>query len=192
MEGGEASKLTSCPAHEMVGGPTRIPDELRKELKLTPPENVEGIEARETGWVGYSRLHYPTWAVADAELTPESLATLIAGDAAIEPSAVSLPIPTQLQLPDNRPIFTVLTGKNPYGKQGCTAGDELRIAMYLVKGASAFRVLEWPAATCQLGRATRFELSPDGNLTISYSNGSTAHFAWTSDHFERSELGLAP
>ncbi|MEW6435106.1 MAG: hypothetical protein AB1730_26700 [Myxococcota bacterium] len=191
MEGGEASKVTTCPAGEMVGGPTRIPDELRKTLKLAPIEAVEGIEARATGWVGFSRLHYPTWVVGDADFTPESLSALIAGDAAIEPSSVHLPIPAQLQLPDNRPIFTVLTGKNPYAEKGCVVGNELRMAMYVVNGATAFRVLEWPAATCQLGRAMRFELSPEGNLTIGYTNGSTAHFAWAGDHFERSELGLA-
>jgi hypothetical protein len=190
-EGGEASKLTSCPAGDMVGGPTRIPDELRKSLKLTPPDNVEGIEPRETGWVGFSRLHYPTWAVGDAELTPASLAALVAGDGAIEPSSVALPIPSKLQLPDNRPIFTVLTGKNPYAGTNCVSGAELRMAMYVVKGATAMRVLEWPAATCTLGRAMRFELTPDGNLAIGYTNGSTAHFTWADDHFERSELGLA-
>ncbi|MEW5739538.1 MAG: hypothetical protein AB1938_11465 [Myxococcota bacterium] len=191
MEGGEASKLATCPAGEMVGGPTRIPDDLRKALKLTPIDSVEGIEARETGWVGFSRLHYPTWVVGDAELTPESLGQLIAGDGAIEPSSVALPIPARLQLPDNRPIFTVLTGKNPYAGSTCVTGNELRMAMYVVKGATAFRVLEWPAATCQLGRAMRFDLNPEGNLTIGYTNGSTAHFTWADDHFERSELGLA-
>lgn len=191
MEGGEATKLTTCPAGEMVGGPTRIPEELRKALKLSPIDSVEGIEARETGWVGYSRLHYPTWVVGDAELTPESLGQLIAGQAAIEPSSVALPIPAKLQLPDNRPIFSVLTGKNPYLGTTCVQGNELRMAMYVVKGATAFRVLEWPAATCQLGRAMRFELNPDGNLTIGYTSGSTAHFTWAGDHFERSELGLA-
>jgi len=191
-EGGEASKLSTCPAGDMVGGPARIPDELRKALKLTPPDNVEGIEARATGWVGYSRLHYPTWAVADAELTPQSLGALVAGDGAIEPSSVALPIPSKLQLPDNRPIFTVLTGKNPYSGTTCTQGAELRMAMYVVKGSTAVRVLEWPAATCTLGRAMRFELSPEGSLSIGYTNGSTAHFTWVDEHFERSELGLAP
>jgi hypothetical protein len=70
-------------------------------------------------------------------------------------------------------------------------GNELRMAMYAVSGAAALRVLEWPAATCQLGRAMRFELSPEGNLLIGYTGGSTAHFTWAGDHFERSELGLA-
>jgi hypothetical protein len=190
-EGAEASKLTTCPATEMVGGPTRVPDELRKALKLTPPEGVEGIEARATGWVGFSRLHYPTWAVGDAEFTPASLAALVVGDAAIQADSVQLPIPTTLRLPDNRPIVTLLTGRNPYAGKGCVVGNELRMAMYAVSGAAALRVLEWPAATCQLGRAMRFELSPEGNLLIGYTGGSTAHFTWAGDHFERSELGLA-
>ena len=55
----------------MEGGPTRLPDEFRKALKLAPPADVEGVEARETGWIGFSKLHYPTWVQADAELTVE-------------------------------------------------------------------------------------------------------------------------
>lgn len=190
--GGEAERLSTCEGGSMVGGPTRLPDELRKALKLTPTDTVEGIEARATGWVGYSRLHYPTWLSGDAPFTPQSLAQLVAGEGAIDPTSVQLPIPNQLQLPDNRPIFTVLTGKNPYSGGDCTVGNELRMAMYVVSGASASRVLEWPAATCQLGRAMRFELTPDGMLVIGYTNGSTARFTWTAEHFERSELGLAP
>ena len=65
MAGGEPSKLTSCPTGDMVGGPTRVPDELRKTLKLAPSADVEGIEPREKGWLGFSKLHYPTWAAAD-------------------------------------------------------------------------------------------------------------------------------
>lgn len=189
VEGGEPSKLTSCPTGEMAGGPTRIPDELRKNLKLAPTADVEGIEAREHGWVGFSKLHYPTWAQGDSDFTVDTLGELIAGDQDIDPASVSLAIPHQLLLPDNRPIFTVLTGKNPYAKDTCVEGNELRMAMYVVKGATASRVLEWPAATCKLGRAMRFELSEEGNLTIGYTNGNTAHFTWTVDHFERSELG---
>jgi hypothetical protein len=189
--GGEASLLSTCPSGEMAGGPTRLPDELRKTLKLSPSPEVEGIEAREHGWVGFSKLHYPTWAEGEAALTPGSLAELVLGDAAVDPSSAALPIPLQLILPDNRPIFTMLTGKNPYlKKDACADGNELRMAMYVVKGVTAARVLEWPAATCKLGRAMRFELSAEGELTIGYTNGSTAHFTWAGDHFERSELGL--
>lgn len=189
VAGGEPSKLTTCPTQEMVGGPTRLPDELRKALKSPPPADVEGIEARPAAWVGYSRLHYPTWVLADEDLTADTLATVIAGDQVVDPASVALPIPKQLTLPDDRPIFTVLTGKNPYAKDKCAPDAELRMAMYVAKGKVATRVLEWPAATCNLGRAMRLELSPEGNLVIGYTNGSTSHFTWSGDHFERSELG---
>lgn len=187
----EPVKTITCPTGEMVGGPTRLPDAFRTTLKLQPAADVEGIEARATGWVGYSKLHYPTWVVGDADFTPESLATLIAFDNAIDPASVALPIPRTLVLGDNRPLFTLLTGKNPYSKDSCNPSNELRMAMYVVKGNVAARVLEWPAATCTLGRAMRFELEPEaGQLLIGYTNGQTARFVWTADHFERSELGL--
>jgi hypothetical protein len=190
VSGQEPVKTFSCPSGEMVGGPTRLPDELRKNLKLAPPSEVEGIEARPKGWVGYSKLHYPTWAVSDTEFTPESLGQLIAFDNAIDPASVALPIPRQLVLQDNRPLFTMLTGKNPYLNEKCNPSNELRMAIYVVKGNVASRVLEWPAATCGLGRAMRFELEAEtGQLLIGYTNGQTAHFVWSTDHFERSELG---
>ncbi len=189
MEGGEASKITTCPTGDMVGGPARLPDELRKNLKLTPTPDVEGIEAREKGWLGYSKLHYPTWALADDTFTADSLAELIAGDSAIPPASVSLPA-VKLVLNDNRPIFTILTGKNPYVKDSCISENELRMAMYVTKDRVASRVLEWPAATCKLGKAMRLELGAEGSLEIGYTSGTTHHFTWTVDHFERSELGL--
>ncbi len=192
-DGAEAALMSTCPNGDMPGGPTRIPDEFRRTLKLAPTQEVEGIEAREHGWVGFSKLHYPTWAAGDSDFTAESLAELVLGDAAIAPESVNLPIPPRLVLPDNRPIFTMLSGKDPYAKkEGCIEGSELRMAMYVVKGAVAARVLEWPASTCKLGRGMRFELSADGQLTIGYTNGSTAHFSWSGDHFERSELGKNP
>lgn len=189
MEGGEPSKITTCPTGDMAGGPTRLPDELRKNLKLTPTPDVEGLEAREKGWLGYSKLHYPTWALGDETFTAESLAELIAGDAAIPPAAVALPA-VKLVLNDNRPIFTILTGKNPYVKDTCVSENELRMAMYVTRDRVASRVLEWPAATCKLGKAMRLELSADGSLEIGYTSGTTHHFTWIVDHFERSELGL--
>lgn len=189
MEGGEPSKITTCPTGEMASGPTRIPDELRRNLKLAPTPEVEGIEARETGWLGFSKLHYPTWAYGDETITAESLAELIAGEAAIPPASVALPA-TRLVLNDNRPIFTILTGKNPYVKDRCISENELRMAMYVTKDRVASRVLEWPAATCKLGKAMRLELGAEGSLEIGYTSGTTHHFTWTVDHFERSELGM--
>ena len=191
IEGGEPSKITTCPTGEMAGGPTRLPDELRRNLKLTPTPDVEGIEARQKGWLGYSKLHYPTWALSDEALTSDSLAELIAGDTAIPPAAVALPA-VRLVLNDNRPIFTILTGKNPYVKDTCVSENELRMAMYVTKDRVASRVLEWPAATCKLGKAMRLELGAEGSLEIGYTGGTTHHFTWTVDHFERSELGMRP
>jgi len=93
-------------------------------------------------------------------------------------------------MPDGRLLLAVLSGENPYTADGkCDAGKELRLGLYLVKGKTAQRVLEWPAATCALGRATSVVLDEEGALSIGYSNGPTINFAWSGDHFERTELG---
>ncbi len=189
---GDAVKLNNCPKGVMLGGDTRLPDELRKNLKVLPPADAEGVEAREKGWVAYSKLHYPMWALGDEAMTKEVLESLVAPDgASVNPKKVALNIPETLNLNNGWKVLTVLTGENPFAKEPCLMDKELRLAMYAVKGAEARRVLEWPAATCQLGRAMQFELSEDGNLSIGYTTGSTAHFTWTNDHFERSELGRA-
>ncbi|MBK7858098.1 MAG: hypothetical protein IPJ65_05640 [Archangiaceae bacterium] len=188
-EGGAVTQLQSCSGGDMPGGPTRLPDELRKVVKVPPPADVEGLEARATGFVGYAELHYPTWGYTDAPLTAESLRALIAGNESIDPVKAKLPISENLTLPDSRPLMTVLTGTDPYSGDKCDAEQEVRLAMYGVKGNVASRVLEWPAITCGLGRALSIQLSPEGHLQIGYSNGSVANFSFSGDHFERSELG---
>jgi hypothetical protein len=186
---GQKQTLSSCTSGEMPGGPTRLPDELRRVVKVQPPADVEGLEARSNGFVGYAELHYPTWGYTDEPLTAQALRTLIAGDDSIDPAKARLPISDALVLPDNRPLYAVLTGKDPYVGDKCDAEQEVRLAMYGVKGNVAMRVLEWPAITCGLGRALSFQLSPEGHLQIGYSNGSVASFTFSGDHFERSELG---
>jgi hypothetical protein len=189
-DGGETkTKLNSCSGGDMAGGPVRIPDELRRAVKVQPPADVEGLEPRANGFVGYAELHYPSWGYTDEPLTAQSLRTLIAGSDSVDPQKVHLPISDNMVLPDNRPLYTVLTGKDPYSGDKCDADQELRLAMYGIKANVAMRVLEWPAITCGLGRALSFQLSPDGHLAIGYSNGSVANFTFSSDHFERSELG---
>jgi hypothetical protein len=32
-------------------------------------------------------------------------------------------------------------------------------------------------------------MDEEGSLTIGYSNGTTTNFAWSGDHFERTEIG---
>jgi hypothetical protein len=184
-------ELTNCPSTEMQGGPLRLPDDLRQAVGATPPRTAVAIEARATGWVAFSNLTYPLWARADAPLTPASLADLVATGEAIAPASVALPIPPEFRLPNGEPALTVLTGKNPFRDEGCLPERELRLALYAVGGSTALRVLEWPVATCALGRAMRFDFESDGvaTLAIAYTSGGTAHFAWVDDHFERAELG---
>lgn len=186
---GKTQTLSSCTSGEMAGGPTRLPDELRKVVKVQPPAEVEGLEARAAGFVGFAELHYPVWGYSDSALTADSLRVLIAGPDSIDPVKAKVPVSDNLVLPDNRPVYTVLTGTDPYSSDKCDAEQEVRLAMYGVKGNVATRVLEWPAITCGLGRALSIQLSAEGHLLIGYSNGSQANFSYSGDHFERSELG---
>ncbi len=189
-EGGTAAApLSTCTSGDMPGGATRIPDELRKTVKVPPPLEVEGLEHRATGVVGFAELHYPMWGYTDGPMSAAALRELIAGNDSIDPQKVKIPISDNLALPDLRPVYTVLTGQDPYVGDKCDAEQEVRLAMYAVKGNVAARVLEWPAITCGLGRALSILLSAEGHLQIGYSNGSVANFAYSGDHFERSELG---
>lgn len=183
------AKLSTCEGGSTRGGPLRLPDELRRGLKLSPPKKVVGVEARQDAWIGYASLHYPHWVLADAPLTPESLRALVS-ESPIDPASVHIPIPANMALPDGRPIYAVLSGKDPYAVEGqCEHDHELRMALYVVHGREAERALEWPAATCALGRARSFVLNDEGGLSIGYTNGSTSTFTWSTDHFERTELG---
>ncbi|MBL8954143.1 MAG: hypothetical protein JNK82_25425 [Myxococcaceae bacterium] len=188
-EGAATTKLSTCTSGDMVGGPTRVPDELRKVVKVVPPADVEGLEIRGTGVVGFAELHYPTWGYTDGPMSAAALRQLIAGSDSIDPLKVKIPVSDNHMLPDLRPVYTVLTGQDPYAGDKCDAEQEVRLAMYAVKGNVASRVLEWPAITCGLGRALSIQLSAEGSLQIGYSNGSVANFAYSGDHFERSELG---
>lgn len=184
----QPATLHTCEGTEMKGGPVRLPDELRKPLKTPLPADVEGVEGAEDGWVGFGELAAPAWLQGDAALTPERVRSLATAGRAIEPEKVALPIPTTLELEDTL-LVPVLFGANPFAGERCAPKNELRLSLYAVKDATAHRVLEWPVATCSLGRAMRFELTDQGGLIVGYTNGGTAHFTWMTDHFERSELG---
>jgi len=95
-----------------------------------------------------------------------------------------------MSLPDGRILLSILTGNDPFFAEGqCNPQSELRLGLYLVQGRTARRALEWPAASCALGRASSVVLEDDGVLTIGYSSGATATFAWSGDHFERTGIG---
>ncbi|WP_426749492.1 hypothetical protein [Myxococcus sp. Y35] len=185
----KAASISNCQSGNMTGEALRLPDEPRKGLKLKPPESVTSLEPRQDGWLGWDYMSYPAWAQGDDELTPVSLRSLVAPEAII-PSSADLNVPDTLSLPDGGRIVTVVTGKNPYAVAGqCDAGVELRLGFYLLTGKTALRVLEWPAATCALGRTSSVELDEEGVLSIRYSNGTSMNFAWSGTHFSRTELG---
>jgi len=181
---------SNCKDGGMVGDALRLPDDFRKGLRLKPPEDVVALSGQPDGWLGYGVLHYPVWVEADSKLTPGLLRMLVTPDA-VEAEKVGVNVPETLSLPDGRPLVVVLSGELPYTKdgKGCDSDKELRLGLYLAKGKTAHRVLEWPAATCALGRATGVVLDEEGALSIGYSNGPTINFAWSGDHFERTELG---
>ncbi len=187
--GSEAKPASSC-ANGEPGKSLLLPEELRRGLKLKPPETVNALEGRPNGWLGFGVLHFPRWAKANAPFHLESLRDFVTDDQSIDPSAVGLGVPPELSLPDGREVYSVVTGKNPYAAEGkCNAENELRMALYLVKDDQAERALEWPVATCAFGRATSMSVDEEGTLTIGYSNGATVTFTWTKDHFDRTEIG---
>jgi hypothetical protein len=189
--GQKATSLSNCKDGGMIGEALRLPDEFRKGLKLKPPANVLALEATRGGWLGWDVLHFPYWVQADKPLDSDSLRAMAAMDS-VDPEKVDVNVPDSLALSDKRTLLTVVSGKNPYALEGrCDAEHELRLGLYLLtgKGRTAQRALEWPAATCALGRALSVSLDEDGALSIGYSNGAIINFAWSGDHFERTEIG---
>ncbi|WNG39454.1 hypothetical protein F0U61_41655 [Archangium violaceum] len=187
--GAKPPAVSNCKDGGMLGEVLRLPDDFRKGLKLKPPTSVVAFESHPEGWLGYGMLRYPDWVEADAPLTPDLLKKLVTTKA-VEAEKAGVNVPDTLSLPNGTPLLTVLSGESPYSAQGtCDSDKELRLGLYLVKGKTAQRVLEWPAATCALGRATSVVLDEEGALSIGYSNGPTINFAWSGDHFERTELG---
>lgn len=187
--GAKPVTTSNCTGGSMTDGPIRLPDALRTNLKLKPSANTEGLEWHAGAWLGYGNLHFPVWVDASQKLTVESLRT-IAAEAPVDPQAARIAIPGELATPKNGLLYTVLSGSDPYAQEGkCDADKELRLGVYRVKGNIAERVLEWPAATCALGRATSVSMEDEGALTIGYSNGATVHFQWSGGQFERTEIG---
>lgn len=191
--GDKPTPLSNCKDGGMLGEALKLPDEFRKNLKLKPPEDVISLEGTRGGWLGWGVLHYPVWVEAEKPLTPESLRAMVATDG-VEPEKVNVNVPETLALSGGRTLLTVVSGKDPYAVEGKCEGDhELRLGIYLLQGRgnkTATRALEWPAATCALGRALSVTLEEeDGALSIGYSNGAIINFAWSGDHFERTELG---
>jgi hypothetical protein len=189
--GQKATPVSNCKDGGMIGEALKLPDEFRKNLKLKPPPEVTALEAISGGWLGWGLLHYPVWVEAEKPLTSESLRAMVATDR-VEPEKVNLNVPETLTLAGGRTLLLVVSGKDPYAAEGkCDSDHELRLGLYLLlgKGKTAQRALEWPAATCALGRALSVNLEEDDGLSIGYSNGAIINFVWSGDHFERTEIG---
>lgn len=187
---GEAVPVSNCSGGAMVGEAVKLPDDFRKGLKLKVPEAVLALEADANGWLGWDLLHYPFWLEADEPLTVASLREMLSAREVVDISKAGVEVPDSLEMKDGKTVLTMVSGRNPYAVAGqCDSEKELRLGLFLVKGKTAQRALEWPVATCALGRAQAVGLDEEGALIIRYSNGATINFAWSGDHFERTELG---
>jgi len=187
-EDGSTTTTSTCE-HGAMAQPLRLPDEVRNALGVHPPEDVTSLEGGDGGWLGYGVLFYPRWVQATEPIDSGTLKRLMPTEA-IDPQTVGVGLPRKLDLPHSGELLSVLSGHNPYEQAGkCDADKELRLGLFLVHGKSAERVLDFPAASCALGRATSVVLDEEGALTISYTNGATTHFTWTGDHFEQTQIG---
>ena len=186
---GAPETISNCDQGPHSPAPVRLPDQFRSSLKLNLPAEVDSVEGREQGWVGFARLHFPAWVRSDVPLTPEVLRSFLPEHAA-DFTRAKMALPSRLSLRGVGAVFPVLTGADPFATEGrCKAEEELRLAFYLIKENTARRVLEWPAATCLLGQALSVVLEGDGALTIGYTSGTSVNFIWSTDHFERTEIG---
>ena len=183
------SLISNCQSGSMVDQVLQLPDDFRKSLHLSVPPEVVTLEGRENGWVGHGRLHSLVWALSDGEMTFEMLKGLL-GEETRDPIKEKIALSPRMRLRNVGLIYSLLTGSDPFaGNEHCDSKSEMRLGLYWVKANTARRVLDWPAATCLLGRALSVVMEPDGTLSISYTNGASVNFIWSTDHFERTEIG---
>lgn len=184
--------VQSCQGGSMGKTALALPEAFRAGLKLPKsPPGVVALEGRNGGWVGYGARHELLWVRGDEALTEPSLTALVT-DAPLRPESIGMAPPKLvLEAAGRKPIFSVLSGKDPQpGDVPCDASKEVRLSLYLVEGKTAALVLECPAVTCALGRATAVVLDEEGSLSIGYSSGMIATYSWSTDHFERTEYGM--
>ncbi|HEY8211965.1 MAG TPA: hypothetical protein VIG99_31000 [Myxococcaceae bacterium] len=192
--GGPASPVQSCKGGSMGKTALALPESFRAGLKLPKaPSGVASLEGRPGGWVGYGGRGELLWVRGDDALTESSLAALVT-DAPVKPESIGMAPPhLTLEAAGRKSIFPVLSGKDPQpGDVPCDASKEIRLSLYLVEGKTAALVLECPAVSCALGRATSVVLDDEGALSIGYSGGTIATYSWSTDHFERTEYGMLP
>ena len=178
--------VTGAPPPELLA----LPEGFRRSIKPRPPAEVQTVEGRPGGWVGFNGQVDPKWVLGDRPLNEQSLRMMVS-DAPVDPAAARVYVPSRMQLPDGKALLAVLTGQDPFGQdESCAPERETRLAVFWVKGRVGERVLDWPAMSCSLGRALSVSLDEDGELSVGYSSGATVRFSWDRDHFERVEYGL--
>jgi hypothetical protein len=178
--------VTGAPPPELLA----LPQGFRRGIRPLPPAEVQTVEGRPGGWLGFNGQVDPKWVLGDRPLNEQSLRILVS-ETLIDPAAVRVYVPSRMQLPDGKALLAVLTGQDPFGQdESCAPEREMRLAVFWVKGRVGERVLDWPAMSCALGRALSVSLDEDGELSVGYSSGATVRFTWDRDHFERIEYGL--
>lgn len=178
--------VTGAPPPELLA----LPPGFRQSVRPRPPPEVQTLEGRPGGWLGYNGQVDPKWVLGDRPLNEQSLRVLVS-DFPVDPAAARVYVPSRMQLPDGKALLAVLTGQDPFGADdSCAPEREMRLAVFWVKGRVGERVLDWPAMSCALGRALSVSLDEDGELSVGYSSGATVRFTWDRDHFERVEYGL--
>ncbi|MGZ5958662.1 MAG: hypothetical protein ACXWLI_09645 [Myxococcaceae bacterium] len=188
-DGPGAKEISTCatgaPQPELLA----LSQVFRQGLRPRPPPEVQTVEGRPGGWVGFNGQVDPKWVLGDRPLNEQSLRVLVT-DTPVDPAAVRVYVPSRMRLPDGKELLAVLTGQDPFGQdETCAPEREMRLAVFWVKGRVGERVLDWPAMSCSLGRALSVSLDEDGELSVGYSSGATVRFTWDRDHFERIEYG---
>lgn len=183
------AEASNCEAGKMTGWELQMPSGFREELGVTAPKNALTLKARPQGWLGFDAMTSPLWVRSSSTITPESLEKIL-GEASMDPASARIAVPPSMSLPNKGLMVPLLFGQNPFREDGtCDGGRVLRLVLFLIKGKTAERVLEWPASSCAGGRATSVTLDEEGALTIGYESGGLVTFTWSTDHFERTEMG---
>ena len=99
-DAGPASKeistcVTGAPPPDLL----ELPPGFRRGIRPRPPAEVQTVEGRPGGWVGYNGQVDPKWVLGDRPLNEQSLRMLVS-DTPLVPAAVRVYVPSRMQLPD--------------------------------------------------------------------------------------------
>ena len=108
--------VTGAPPPELLA----LSESFRRGIRPRPPAEVQTVEGRPGGWVGYNGQVDPKWVLGDRPLNEQSL-RLMVSDTPVDPAAVRVYVPSRMQLPDGKALLAVLTGQDPFAP-----GRELR------------------------------------------------------------------